>query len=96
MRFTSRATGGDYFSASRGGEAITRVKEVLTAEFGRLDLDRRVLAERHTQPDLPADALATRLGSSRPAAATLATSPARASVDPATRAQPPRRRIGPP
>jgi hypothetical protein len=32
-----------------------------------VDLDRRVLAERRANPDLPADELAARLASSRPA-----------------------------
>lgn len=65
----SNATGGDYFSASQGAEAIGKIKDVLLAEFGNLEFDQRVLAAWR-QLGVPAyDELAQRLESSRPAVA---------------------------
>ncbi len=63
----SRFTGGEYFDAGRGDAAIERLKGLLEAEFGHLELDRRLLALRRDEPALSIDALAGQLGSSRPA-----------------------------
>ena len=59
----ARLTGGEYFSAAQGEEAITRLEGILRAEFGKLDLDRRVLAEHRADPGLTIDAIAERLAS---------------------------------
>jgi hypothetical protein len=63
----SGATGGEYFAAGQGEAAMDRLGAILTAEFGNLDFDRRVLAERKTNPALPLGDLAAGLESSRQA-----------------------------
>jgi hypothetical protein len=63
----SRMTGGDYFDSGSGDDAIKRLEDVLRREFSQLDLDRRVLELRQSEPRLPLEALAERLASSRPA-----------------------------
>jgi hypothetical protein len=62
----STMTGGEFFAAGQGSQAIERLKEILVAEFGNLEFDRKVLAEHEAKPDLMIDDLAERLESSRP------------------------------
>jgi hypothetical protein len=62
----SRMTGGDFFEAGEGAKAIERLQSVLETEFGHLEFDARVLELRRSEPALPLDGLAERLGSSRP------------------------------
>jgi Mg-chelatase subunit ChlD len=63
----SRYTGGEYFQADQAREAIARLEEILSGEFGNLDLDRQVLSAWNDDPALTLDALAETLQSSRPA-----------------------------
>jgi Mg-chelatase subunit ChlD len=65
----SRATGGEFFPAGHGDAAIARLKNILVGEFGNLEFDRRVLAERQRDAELSASALAERLASTRGAVA---------------------------
>ncbi len=62
----STMTGGEFFAAGQGSQAIERLKAILVAEFGNLEFDRKVLAEHEANPDLMIDDLAERLESSRP------------------------------
>lgn len=65
----SRATGGEFFPAGRGDDAIKRLKEILTTEFSNLEFDRQVLEASRTDPEIPVAALAQQLGSTRGAVA---------------------------
>src|SRR5206468_1744240 len=40
----ARFTGGEFYPSIAGDAAVVKLKEILAAEFGNLDLDRRVLA----------------------------------------------------
>jgi Mg-chelatase subunit ChlD len=66
----SRATGGAYFEAGQGEACLERLKALLADEFGHLDLDRRVLAERAADRSASVDALAARLAVGWPVVAT--------------------------
>ena len=61
----SHLTGGRFFPAKQAGAAIEHLAAILRAEFGDLDLDRRVLATWQGEPDVEIDALAERLGCTR-------------------------------
>jgi hypothetical protein len=63
----SRYTGGEFFAAERGDTAIERIKAILTAEFGHLEFDRRLLDAWNADRAVGMDTLAERLTSSRPA-----------------------------
>jgi Mg-chelatase subunit ChlD len=62
----STMTGGEFFASGQGNAAIERLKDILAAEFGTLEFDRKVLAEHEANPDLLIDELAERLDVSRP------------------------------
>jgi hypothetical protein len=62
----SAMTGGEFFPSGQGNQAIESLKGILAAEFGNLDVDRKVLAEHEANPDLMIDGLAERLEMSRP------------------------------
>jgi hypothetical protein len=66
----SALTGDQFFSIRRADGAIERLASILRAEFGNLDLDRRVLAARREGPSLSVAELATRLDASRHAVST--------------------------
>jgi hypothetical protein len=67
----SRYTGGEFFATHRQGAALERLAAILTAEFGALDFDRRVLdawdADVEAGAGTALDELARRLETSRPA-----------------------------
>jgi hypothetical protein len=59
----ARATGGAYFAAHRGQDAIPALEAVLAQEFADLDFDRRVLGWWLQHPAGMADELAAALAS---------------------------------
>jgi hypothetical protein len=59
----ARFTGGEYFAANQGEAAITRLQEILQAEFGNLDFDARVLAQWQATPESTSEEVAERLES---------------------------------
>jgi hypothetical protein len=61
----SQFTGGQYFAAAHGAEAIVALKQVLLSEFSDLDFDRRVRDWCITMPDWTIDSLCTALESPR-------------------------------
>ena len=61
----SHLTGGRFFPAKEAAAAIEHLAAILRAEFGELDLDRRVLAAWQAEPDVEIAALAERLGRTR-------------------------------
>lgn len=61
----SQFTGGQYFTAGHGPEAIEALKTVLLVEFGDLEFDRRVRDQCNTTPDWTIDSLCTALDSPR-------------------------------
>jgi hypothetical protein len=63
----SNMTGGEFFEAGQGDQAIERLKAILAAEFGNLEFDRHVLEARRAAPEAGIDDLAAQLESSRPA-----------------------------
>lgn len=63
----SYGTGGEFFATGQQGAAIERLRDILQAEFGHLEFDRRVLAAWGAEPHPSLDALAEQLASSRPA-----------------------------
>lgn len=61
----SRFTGGEYFQADHGDEAIKRLQQILTDEFGEMEFDQRVMA-CWSEGLREIDDVAGRLESSRP------------------------------
>lgn len=66
----SYLTGGQFFSAQQAGKAIEHIATLLKMEFADLDLDRRVLALRRSEPDMVVEEVAERLTVSRHAVST--------------------------
>src|SRR5262245_59854574 len=65
----SRTTGGEFFPTGHGDAALARLKDILACEFGNLEFDRRVLAERRGTPEASVTDLAARLATTRKAVA---------------------------
>jgi hypothetical protein len=65
----SRLTGGDFFPAGRGEEAVARLVAILQSEFGEIELDRRVLTAQFDRPDLGVAELAEIVAEGRHAVA---------------------------
>jgi Mg-chelatase subunit ChlD len=63
----SQMTGGEFFEAGKGSDAIERLKAILASEFGNLEYDRHVLDLYEANPEASIDDLAAHLQSSRPA-----------------------------
>jgi Mg-chelatase subunit ChlD len=63
----SQMTGGEFFQAGGGNDAIERLKAVLAGEFGNLEFDQRALDAYQANPETSIDDLAAQLESSRPA-----------------------------
>ncbi len=61
----SALTGGQFFSAQQGAQAIEHIAQILKMEFASLELDRRVLELQRADPALMLDEMATRLETSR-------------------------------
>lgn len=61
----SYLTGGQFFSASQGDQAIEHIAGILKMEFANLDLDRRVLELVRQDADWSIDGLAEQLETAR-------------------------------
>jgi hypothetical protein len=59
----ARATGGSYFAAHRGQDAMAALESLLTREFADIDFDRRVRDRRLENPEATMDELAAALDS---------------------------------
>jgi hypothetical protein len=57
----ARYTGGEYFVAGQAEQAVARLREILLAEFGNLELDRRVLREWNAAAEPLTDRIAEAL-----------------------------------
>ncbi len=64
----SHLTGGKFFSAKQGNEAIQQIAAILKAEFADIELDRRVLDAWRAHPDIALDNLAEQAQCTRYAA----------------------------
>jgi len=58
----ARFTGGECFGAGQGADAVERVKQLLSTEFGHLELDRAVLEAWNATDMFSTDAAAMKLG----------------------------------
>jgi hypothetical protein len=61
FRQLSVLTGGRYFSAGKGPEAIKQLEQLLVGEFGQLEFDQNVYDAWETMPAPDVDAIAARL-----------------------------------
>jgi hypothetical protein len=59
----TRATGGSYFAAHRGQDAMVELESLLSREFADLDFDRRVRDGQRHNPTATVEELATALDS---------------------------------
>lgn len=59
----ARATGGAYFAAHRGQDAMAALEALLAREFADIDFDRRVRDRRRENPEATVDDLASALES---------------------------------
>jgi von Willebrand factor type A domain len=57
----TRATGGSYFAAYKGQDAMTALEALLAREFADLDFDRRVRAGQQQKPQVTTEELAAAL-----------------------------------
>jgi len=57
----SSLTGGEFFASGLGDTAISKLKEILQAEFGQLEFDRQVHAAWTSLADATVDSVAERL-----------------------------------
>jgi Mg-chelatase subunit ChlD len=64
----SHLTGGKFFSAKQGNEAIQQIAAILKVEFADIELDRRVLDTWRAHPDITLDNLAEQAQCTRYAA----------------------------
>ena len=64
----SYLTGGKFFSAQQGNEAIKQIATILQAEFTDIELDRQVLDLWRTNPEISLDELAEQVQCTRYAA----------------------------
>lgn len=61
----SQLTGGQFFPVGKAETAIQHLAEILKQEFGKLELDKRVLAAWQSDPEASTETLATELGCTR-------------------------------
>lgn len=62
----SRLTGGRFFKAREGEDAIGRLSQILRSEFGELEFDRQVHSAWHSVADPTVDAIAQALEATPP------------------------------